>query len=427
MLIDWIHWLSSHTPEQLLLLAAPILLVDAPRYALGSLLVWLVDLARLALRGGQPSDDERHFSHCPSLCVVIAGLNEAQTVGPLLASVWGSYPRLEIIVVDDGSTDGMSDVARRFAQDHPGVLVLTKPRRGGKSSALNFALPFARTEIIVCVDGDSHLGPAGLWEIVQPFADPRVGAVSGTVLARNPFRGLITWLQACEYLRCIFLGRMFASRLDILGIVSGAFGAFRAEALRRVGGWDVGPGEDGDLALRLRKSGYGVVFAPYAQCLTNLPTSWLRLIKQRRRWEWAVVTFECRKHVDLANPFSANFRWSNLLLLIDRWLFSVVLQYLFWAYVVWLCWHPQPHVGDRLLFYYACYLALEFLQLGIVVYYSNDRLRDLAVGLALPCMPLYHLLMRAVTCWAVSEEMLTRRSFRDGFVPEHVREATWHW
>src|SRR5207248_1453281 len=81
------------------------------------------------------------------------------------------------------------------------------------------------------------------WEIVQPFADPRVGAVSGTVVARAPFARLVTWLQAFEYLRCIFLGRMFASRLDILGIVSGAFGAFRADALRRLGGWDVGPGE----------------------------------------------------------------------------------------------------------------------------------------------------------------------------------------
>ncbi len=427
MLIDWIHWLSSVPDDQLLLILAPVLLLDIPRYALGSVGLWLVDFLReigRLLKGHAP---EERCSYCPSVCVVIAGLNESATVGYTLRSLIGTYPRLEIIVVDDGSTDGMADVAREAAQEYPEVSVLRKPQRGGKSSALNFALPFTQAEILVCVDSDSHLEPGAIWEIVQPFTDPQVGAVSGTVLARNAFQRVVCWIQALEYLRSIFVGRMIASQLDILGIISGAFGAFRRSAVCRLKGWDVGPGEDGDLTLRLRKSGYRIAFAPYAQCLTNVPTGWWRLMKQRRRWEWAVITFECRKHVDLANPFSPNFRFSNLCLFADRWLFNILAVFMFWAYSCWLLLHPHADLWKLFLLYYLLYLALELVTLGVVLYYSTRRWHDAIVGLAAPLMPFYHVLLKFVSLWAITEEIFFRRSFRDNFVPAHVRQATWHW
>jgi cellulose synthase/poly-beta-1,6-N-acetylglucosamine synthase-like glycosyltransferase len=215
--------------------------------------------------------------------------------------------------------------------------------------------------------------------------------------------------------------------MGILGIVSGAFGAYRRSALLRIAGWDVGPGEDGDLSLRLRKAGYRVVFAPYAQCLTNLPTSFWRLIKQRRRWEWAVVTFECRKHIDLANVFSRNFRLSNLALLMDRWLYSVFLPIVFWAYVIWLFFHPHEDLIKLSVLYYVCFLCLEFVQVALILYYSLDRKRDMTVCLIAPLMPFYHAIQRCISTYAVIEEMLSRRSFKDSFVPAHVRRVTWHW
>lgn len=423
----WTHWLSSLAPDQLFWMLAPLLLLDSPRYLLGAVAICIVDSVRDAWRWMAGAPSERQYEYCPSVCAILAGLNEADTLCQTLESLWGTYPRLEIIVVDDGSDDGMTDVAREFALTHSGVLVLRKPQRGGKSSALNFALPFTRAELIVCVDTDSHLGPNAIWEIVQPFRDETVGAVSGTVAPRNAFTNVVTWLQGLEYLRCIFIGRMVTSRLNILGIVSGAFGAFRRSAIERVRGWDVGPGEDGDVVLRLRKSGYRVVFAPYAQCFTSAPTAWDRLFRQRRRWEWAVVTFECRKHLDLADVFGANFRMSNFALLADRWLYNVVLVYVFWGYFTWLCFRMHDELHWFFLTNYAAYVVIEFLQLLVILSYSTDRRRDLKLGLATPLMPLYYLWLRAVSLIAVTEEMFTRRSFRDGFVPPHVRQATWHW
>ena len=169
------------------------------------------------------------------------------------------------------------------------------------------------------------------------------------------------------------------------------------------------------------------MFKPYAQCLTNLPTSFWSLIKQRRRWEWAIVTFECRKHIDMANIFSPNFRLSNLALLVDRWLYSIVLQLIFWPYLVWMLLNTHEHFGKLMVFYYLCYLMLKLVQTALIFYYSTDRRRDMTVMLIAPLMPFYHLIQRGVSCWAIFEEMLTRRSFRDGFVPKHVREVTWHW
>ncbi len=244
---------------------------------------------------------------------------------------------------------------------------------------------------------------------------------------RKPFINLLTWVQALEYYRCIFLGRMFTSRLGILGIVSGAFGGYRREAVLQVGAWDVGPGEDGDLTLRLRRAGYDVVFAPYAQCFTNPVQEMGKLSKQRRRWEWAVITLECRKHIEMANPFRADFRFSNFVMIVDRWFFSVVLQYAFFGYVIWILSQPEIQTAYQMVLLYFTYLVMELLQLIILLYYCEQRSRVLAIGTVAPLMPFYYLWMRFVTLWAITEELLFRRSYKDNFVPERVRKVTWHW
>jgi cellulose synthase/poly-beta-1,6-N-acetylglucosamine synthase-like glycosyltransferase len=427
MLSDWIYWISSLHANELLLLLSPILLADAPRYALGSVLLWVQDWMTHVGDWFAGRSEPARFTQSPEVCVIIAGLNEADCLALTLESLLGTYPHMHIVVVDDGSTDGMSQIANSYARRRNDITVVTMPERGGKSSALNAALAFTSAEILVCVDSDSHLGDNAIWEIVQPFADPRVGAVSGSVMVRNPTTNLITRLQALEYLRCIFIGRMFTSRLGILGIVSGAFGAYRREVIAAIGAWDVGPGEDGDLSLRVRRAGYEVVFAPYAQCFTTPVATWKGLTKQRRRWEWAVITLEMRKHLDLANPLQKSFRLRNLLMLLDRWMYSVILQYCFLFYLLWLCVHLHDRTLDQFLLYYAVYLGFEIVQLLVLLYYCGNRLSLLRLVPIAPLMPFYYLYMRFITLWAVSEELIHRRSYKDGFVPEHVRLATWHW
>jgi poly-beta-1,6-N-acetyl-D-glucosamine synthase len=428
VLTDWIHWLSCRHWDQLLLFLAGLLLTDAPRYAFTKVFICMRDFLNGAWAWLRGRETVAPFSYCPSVCAIIAGYNEADTIAATLASVWGTYPKLEIIVVDDGSKDAMAANARRFAADHAGILVLSRPDRGGKSSAMNFALRYSQAEVVVVIDADSELGPNAIWEIVQPLKDAHVGGVAGSIVVRNPFTSLATWLQAYEYVSTIFVGRMTSALLNILGIVSGAFGAFRRRALDNVYGWDVGPPEDLDLTLALRKAGYGVAFAPYSLCFTEAPESFWALFKQRRRWERSgAIRNHFRKHLDLAFPWAANFRLSNLFVLVESWFFSVFCTYgiLVW-FICFLVFLPEDW-WQILLTLYMCYLVFEFITILTNLYYTTHFRKDLVLGLVFFLFPLYQCALLIVRLFATTEEIFFRTSFADNYVPEKVRRATWHW
>jgi cellulose synthase/poly-beta-1,6-N-acetylglucosamine synthase-like glycosyltransferase len=367
------------------------------------------------------------LSYCPTVSLIVAGLNEGACLYSTLGKLWGSYPRLEIIVVNDGSTDNMASEARRFADGHTGVRVISKAR-GGKSSGMNAGLVLATGEVTIVLDADSELSPGAIWHIVQPLADPEVGAVSGNVRPRNATKNLLTRIQTYEYLRSIFMGRIVSSRLGILGIVSGAFGAFRTTMLRQMGGWDVGPGEDEEIVLRIRKLGHKIEFVPQADCLTDVPEKLKALSKQRRRWEWAVVTFESRKHIDMANPFNQHFRIGNAIMFAERWVYNLLLPLWFWVYVGWIvCNYDLSQLFYPAILFYLLYCIGDFIQYLIILDYSPSPRRDAASMLVIPIMPLYQFYQRFVTSFAIIEEILVRRSFTDTYVPKHVRDATWHW
>ena len=406
----------------------PFLIFDGVRYSIATGVMVLYDALVGMWRTFTGQLDEEEDWYCPSVAVMIVGLNEGDTIAHALESVYGTYPKMELYVVDDGSTDDMAANAAEFAKTHTGVTVLSRKLRGGKSSAMNMPLPLIKSEVVVVIDSDSHLAPGAIWNIVQPFRDPKVGAVSGSVSARNPFVNLCTWLQAMEYRRSIFLGRILLARLDVLGIVSGALGAFRKSALDKFGGWDVGPGEDGDLTIKFRKAGYKIAYTPEASCLTNVPTKFSTLTKQRRRWEWAAITFECRKHVDAANPFNKHFRFLDFLMFLERWTFNFVLVYLsvvYWIYV--LCSRQLLVVGYLAILFYIVYVICDLFQVAMLLFYSDKKLQDLKLGLISPFMPIYYGYQKVVTLIAITEELFLRKSFESNFVPERVRKATWHW
>lgn len=428
MLIDWTHWLSSLSPDRLLALMWGLLLVDGLRYTFGKVALIVADFAAEGWRWlrGAPLDTAYHY--CPSVGVVLAGYNEAETIEGTLRSVWGSYPRLEVVVVDDGSQDEMTERAAAFARDHAGVLVLTRDRRGGKSSAMNLALRYTKAEIVVVIDADSDIGEQAIWRLVQPLADPRVGAVAGTVIGRRPFTNLVTWLQAYEYLSSIFVGRMLSARLKILGIVSGAFGAFRREALERTKGWDVGPPEDLDLTLTLRKAGYEIACAPYAMCYTDLPDTWRGLLRQRLRWDQSgVIRNHCRKHLDLVCFWKPGYSFSDAFMILESWFTNIFCLAGIWAWIGWFLWNYTDDSWKLCFALYVAYLVLELFQALAILFYSDCRSRDGLVCLALPLVPLYQFVLMVERTWALLRETLWRSSFEDNYVPQHVREATWRW
>ena len=427
MLAEWFYWVCSMRPDELLMILGVLLLIDAPRYAYSVLAMAIWDIGKSFWTGQLPGPGAVDHHYTPSVTVVVAGHNEAATIAETMQSIIDNYDGVQLIVVDDGSTDGMADVAREFASHHENVMVLRNSERGGKSSALNMGLQHATGEILVTVDADSKLESASIYELIQPLHDAKVAAVSATVVAWNPFSSLVAWLQAYEYRQTIFISRMTRGRLGVLGIVSGAFGAFRTSVLKQMGGWDVGPGEDGDLILRIRKAGHAIDVAPYSVCYTNVPTSWVSLFWQRCRWDRTVITFECRKHNDMGIPFSRNFRWSNFALMIERWFFNVVCVYTFWMYGLWIFTVYPSGALYLLLLLYCCGLCVEFLQVLGLLFYSDRPWHDLRLSLILPLYPLYQVFMKFVNLFTLTREMFFHESGNDNFVPLKVRNATWRW
>lgn len=427
MLIEWLNWISSLRTDEVLLVLGVLLLVDAPRYVYSAVIMAIWDLIKFVWTGRLPGRQSDPFTYRPAVSVIIAGYNEADTIARTMESVWNRYPCSQLIVVDDGSNDGMTEAAMRFAEGRPGILVIRRDRRGGKSSALNMGLHYVTEEVVITVDADSKLSETAIYELLQPLSDPQVAAVSATVVAWNPLESLAAWLQAYEYRQTIFLSRMSRGRMGLLGIVSGAFGAFRTSVIKQLGGWDVGPGEDGDLVLRLRKAGHKIGVAPYACCYTNVPTSWVRLFWQRCRWDRTVITFECRKHADVGYPWHDHFRWSNGLLMFERWFFNVVCVFTFWLYGVWVFIDYTESSLKLLGLLYCCGFCLEFIQMLVLLFYSDRIRQDLVLCAVLPLYPLYQVFMKAVDIFALTREILFRESGKDNFVPLHVRRMTWRW
>jgi cellulose synthase/poly-beta-1,6-N-acetylglucosamine synthase-like glycosyltransferase len=218
----------------------------------------------------------------PSMTVLIPAYNEEKVLDRTLETVLEApYPDKEIIVINDGSTDGTSRIAGSYSGR--GVKVIDRPN-GGKAVALNHGLSFARGEIVIVVDADSMVGRNALIELVQPFRDPEVAAVAGNIKVGNR-KNLLTGCQALEYIASI---NVYRRALDVFGsvtVVPGALGAYRREVLEDSGFYDPDTlVEDFDMTVKALKSGRVVQARSTAVSYTEAPQTLGELIKQRQRW-----------------------------------------------------------------------------------------------------------------------------------------------
>ncbi|WP_201776797.1 bifunctional polysaccharide deacetylase/glycosyltransferase family 2 protein [Streptacidiphilus anmyonensis] len=213
--------------------------------------------------------------------VIVPAYNESAGIEAAVRSLVAQDHPVEILVVDDGSTDGTADLAESLGL--PGVRVIRK-ENGGKPSALNTGIAEASFDLLVMVDGDTVFEPDTVRHLVQPFADPRVGAVSGNAKVVNR-GGLLGRWQHIEYVVGFNLDRRLFDLAECMPTVPGAVGAFRRGALERVGGVSEETlAEDTDLTMALCRDGWRVVYEEDAVAWTEAPASLGALWRQRYRW-----------------------------------------------------------------------------------------------------------------------------------------------
>ncbi len=283
----------------------------------------------------------------PSISLLAPAHNEAATIVESVRAMLGlEYPNLEVVVINDGSTDATVEVLRhRFdlaavapARDdsvpsaeitglyrsrlHPNLLVVDK-LNGGKADALNAGLKFASGDLVCAMDADTLVEPDALQRMVRPFlrhdgvvsAGGTIRVANGSVIrggrvarARVP-AGALAGFQAVEYLRAFLFGRLGWNRLGGNLIVSGAFGLFdRAAVVAARGYVHDTVGEDMELVMRLRMRGYEqrsprlVVFVPDPVAWTEVPTTLRVLGRQRDRWHRGLADVLRRSRRAMLNP-----------------------------------------------------------------------------------------------------------------------------
>lgn len=213
--------------------------------------------------------------------VIVPAYNESAGIEAAVRSLLASDHPVEIIVVDDGSTDGTADLVESLRLPYVRVI---RQRNAGKPAALNTGIAAASHELLVMVDGDTVFEPDAVRMLVQPFADSRIGAVSGNAKVINR-GGLLGRWQHIEYVVGFNLDRRLFDLAECMPTVPGAVGAFRRSALLRIGGVSEDTlAEDTDLTMALCREGWRVIYQEDAIAWTEAPASLSALWRQRYRW-----------------------------------------------------------------------------------------------------------------------------------------------
>jgi len=393
-----LYLLMALDPVDFLLLFWFTIIFDLPRYFISAVVIALMPRRQLPPLQLTTS-------------AVVAGHNESLSLRVCVESIEAD----QIIIVDDGSTDAMWDVAQTLLNEGLADVVIRLPARSSKPAAVNAGLEKCTGEIVFIVDADTTLDAGAVAAVLPYFADPKVGGVGCDLKIRNEATNLITRCQAIEYAISFTAGRQVADMFGILPNISGACGAFRRAALLQVGGFGIEVAEDANLTMNLRRHGWYLRFAPKAVARTNGPETIIGLLLQRLRWDCGIVTIWWRKYAGNLNPFRTDFLLSNALTSLDIAWFSVILPLMFPVYVVWL-WNYVGEFAFVLLL--AVFLCLSVLELLILL------LIRIPVRL-LPYVPCYicvqNLLLRPLRIIALLSEMIFTVSRRDDYIPQEQR------
>jgi cellulose synthase/poly-beta-1,6-N-acetylglucosamine synthase-like glycosyltransferase len=325
--------------------------------------------------------------------IVIAAYNEEKVIRRTLETLLDShYPFIELLVINDGSTDRTAAAVEAMMPRDPRIRLINQPNRG-KWAALNNGTAQARGDILVTLDADTIFTPDTVSHLVRQFAvdpDGRLGAVAGVVRVGNRKRNLLTRWQALEYLTQIGIERSAYAQLGAVPIIPGACAAWRKAAVAEVGGYSHATlAEDCDLTLSLHQAHWRVSQDDQALAYTEAPDHADALLAQRIRWTFGTL--------------QAIFKHRNMLLRRRHgWLGMAVLPYMAVSVLVPIVFLPFIAVMGVLAvqnsgwgtvgLYFLLFLALHLLIAAVAVILMRERWANL---LMVPIYRVVHEPLRA--------------------------------
>lgn len=279
---------------------------------------------------------ERHISkeppvlkRRPLVSVLIPAHNEEETIADAVRSIFSNrYDNLEVIVINDASTDGTKAVLQGLLREYPHLRLLHLRKNMGKAHGLNLALAMSHGEIIVTLDADSMLDERAIeWAVWHFITFPRVGAVTGNPRVRNRST-LLAKIQTAEYSSVIGLIKRAQRLMGKVMTVSGVVAAWRRSAIIHVGLWDtVAITDDIEMTWKMETHFWDIRYEPNMICWMLVPESIRGLWKQRKRWAQGGIEV-IRRHYRV---------WTDWR---QRRIWPIYIDYLlgaFWAYAFCLC------------------------------------------------------------------------------------------
>lgn len=278
-------------------------------------------------------DHFKHLTDTPLISILIPCYNEEDTIFESTKSLFDmSYQNIEIILIDDKSTDNTLFELNQLKILSPHVKIISLETNQGKANALNRGLEHAQGEFILGIDADAMLTPTTIHYLLETIqTDTRLGAVTGSPRVRNR-TSLLGKLQLLEYATIIGLLKRSQLVLGKIMTISGVIVLFRKKALLDIGGWDTEIiTEDIDVTWKLYQHRWKVNFEPRAHCWILVPEKLLGLIKQRKRWAQGGLEV-VRKNIDLL--FSLKHGFAIKFLLLEQMasvIWSLILLFSFFA------------------------------------------------------------------------------------------------
>jgi len=253
----------------------------------------------------------------PTVSILIPARNEEKVIERILQRMTElTYPKdkLQIIVIDDASTDNTGKIAEQYSKTHSYIKVTHRSKKEGglgKASALNAGFKQSNNEIIVCFDADYYPQRDILEKLTKEFVDPKAGIVQGRITVLNEPQNLVTRLVALERIGGYRIDQQARDNLGLITQFGGTVGGVRRSLLECLGGWDESTlAEDTDLTFRVYLAGYKVRYVNDAECYEEAVESWRAYWKQRYRW--------ARGHMQCAFRHSLKVLKSNNLRLREK-------------------------------------------------------------------------------------------------------------
>ena len=291
--------------------------------------------------------------------------NEAENLDDTLAAALAQrYPAdYEVIAIDDGSSDDTGARLDALAAKHPRLRVLHLDRNLGKANALCMGALAARSEYLVCIDGDAMLEEHALhWMVWHLVSGNRVGAVTGNPRIRNRST-LLGRLQVAEFSSIIGMIKRAQRVYGRIFTLSGVIAGFRRTALHQVGWWsDDMVTEDIDISWRLQRAHWDIRYEPNALCFILMPETLKGLWRQRLRWAQGGVEVMLR-HARSLLHWKERRMWGVLLeyVLSVIWAYTMLFIVLLWALGKFIELPPQLHIASLLPEWHGVILAMVCL------------------------------------------------------------------